>query len=93
MMVVTFPVQKKAQAAFCSYSQCCRHRLTGQQLARWAQNIRDLEGTLLSNPGDPELLEKLAFCRQEHTKCQRTMHELDRPTYRQQHWASQGFKK
>jgi hypothetical protein len=38
-------------------------------------------------------VEKLAFCRQEHTKCQKAMHELDRSTYRQQYWASQGFKK
>ena len=70
-----------------------QRQVTGQQLARWEQNIRDLESALMRAPADPELLKKLSFCRQEHTKCKSNLNDYNYGTKVQRYWNSQGFTK
>jgi hypothetical protein len=56
----------------------------GITLNLWAQRVADLE--YAKRIGVPEAAVKLDFCRQEHTKVQKALRELDRGVRLQRVW-------
>ena len=58
----------------------------GVELKVWEQKIKDMEtAVLLRVPGATE---RLAFCKQEHTKCTEAMKRINRGVERQRAWVS-----